>query len=101
MKRPSRRHLVSCDADLATRLGQAIAAYAQAAYPPGGSECSQVARETLLDTASLCAAHDGGELALPKRQLALLRAAVDWAGGKTDPASAAALQALVAGRRRA
>jgi hypothetical protein len=42
-----------------------IAPYA--GYPPGGSECAQVARETLLDTANECAAHSGGVLALNKR----------------------------------
>jgi hypothetical protein len=101
MKRTSRQHLVSCDAELAARLGQVVAAYAEAAYPRGGSECSQVAHETLLDTARLCAAHGGGELALPRRQLAMLRAAVDWAAEQTEPATANALQALVAGRQKA
>jgi hypothetical protein len=98
MKRPSRQHLVSCDAALAARLGQVVAAYAEAAYPAGGSECSQVARETLLDTARLCLAHDGGELALPKRQLAMLRAAVDWVGEQTDSATVTELRALVNGK---
>ena len=32
-------------------LSQAIQQYADAAYPPGGSECAQAARAGLLDTA--------------------------------------------------
>ena len=32
-------------------LAEAIQKYADAAYPPGGSECAQSAREGLLDTA--------------------------------------------------
>jgi len=101
MKQRGRQHLVSCDAELANQLGQAIAAYAEAAYPPGGSECGQMAREALLDTAHLCANHDGGELTLPRRQLAMLRAAVGWAGEQFDADSADAMKALVAGRRGA
>lgn len=69
---------LECDAETAAALGEAIAAFAQAAYPPGGSECAQVARETLLDTARACFAHRGGPLALRRRQLGQLRSAVDW-----------------------
>ena len=101
MKRQARQHRVECSAELATQLGRVIAAYAEAAYPPGGSECSQVARETLLDTARLCHAHDGSELALPKRQLAMLRAAVDWAGEQADPACSDTLRMLVAAKQEA
>ncbi|MCB1773608.1 MAG: hypothetical protein KDI88_08325 [Gammaproteobacteria bacterium] len=101
MKRPTRQHRVECGADLASQLGHIVAAYAEAAYPPGGSECGQVAREALLDTSRLCLAHDGGELALPKRQLAMLRAAVDWAGEQANPFWSTALQVLVGRKREA
>lgn len=75
-----KRRLVEfeCDAATAAALADAIRGYAHAAYPPGGSECAQVARETLLDTATRCAAHGGGRLPLPKRQLPQLRSAVSW-----------------------
>jgi hypothetical protein len=78
MKRTPRRYEVECDAADAGRLAEAIRAYAQAAYPPGGSECAQVARETLFDTAKHCAAHAGGVLVLNKRQLPMLRSALHW-----------------------
>ena len=69
---------VSCDAASASELARALRAYAHAAYPPGGSECAQVARDTLLDTAALCERHTAGTLQLRKRQLPVLRAAVRW-----------------------
>ena len=69
---------VSCDASRARELAHALRAYAHAAYPPGGSECAQVARSTLLDTASVCERHTGGMLQLRRRQLPMLRAAVRW-----------------------
>ena len=67
-----------CDAGMAHSLGRAIRSYAHAAYPPGGSECAQVAREALLDVARQCDAHRGGGLTLRKRMLPQLRAAVRW-----------------------
>lgn len=78
MKSRPRSVTVDCDSALAQRLGEAIRCYAEAAYPPGGSECAQVARETLLDTAAKCSGHAGGALELPKRQLAMLKAALRW-----------------------
>ncbi|MGD2119485.1 MAG: hypothetical protein PVG66_14075 [Chromatiales bacterium] len=58
-------------------IARAIAAYAQAAYPPGGTECSQVAHETLLDTARQIDNHTG-ELEIRRRQLPMLKAAINW-----------------------
>jgi hypothetical protein len=69
---------VSCSAAQAKQLAQALRAYVDAAYPPGGSECTQVARETLLDTAVSCAAHPGGALQLRKRQVPQIKAAIQW-----------------------
>jgi hypothetical protein len=74
-----------CDAGVAHGLGRAIRAYAHAAYPPGGSECAQVAREALLDVARQCDAHHSGSLALRKRTLPQLRAAVRWWLSTADP----------------
>jgi hypothetical protein len=75
-------------------LAQAIQAYAHAAFPPGGSECAQVSREALLDTARLCEQHAGGKLALNKRQLPQLRAAVSWYFSEVDPGNAAVGETL-------
>ena len=78
---------VSCDAETARNLGQAIRAYAHAAYPDGGSECAQVARQTLLETSALCESHADGPLVLRRRQLPLLRAAVRWFFSTAGPGS--------------
>jgi hypothetical protein len=69
---------IDCDAATARALSTAVSAYAHAAFPDGGSECAQVSREALLDTARACAGHGGGPLALRKRQLPQLRTAVAW-----------------------
>ncbi len=69
---------IDCDAASARELGRVLRAYASAAYPPGGSECAQVAHSTLLDTAAACEQHTGGALSLRRRQLPMLRAAVRW-----------------------
>jgi hypothetical protein len=78
VKARSRTVTVDCDAETARQAGDAVACYAEAAYPPGGSECSQVAREALLDTAARCRGHAGGRLDLPKRQVPLMKVALRW-----------------------
>jgi hypothetical protein len=80
--------------ELAGALAEAVTAYAHAAFPMGGSECAQVSREALLDTAGLCQAHQGGPLTLRKRQLAQLRAAVDWYFSEQAPTDSGAGDAL-------
>ena len=90
---------INCDAKTAHNLGQAIHAYAHAAYPDGGSECAQVARQTLLETAALCESHADGRLVLRRRQLPLLRAAVRWffsTEGPGDVESRPAVETLLA-----
>jgi hypothetical protein len=77
---------VACDAEMARELGNAITAYAHVAYPAGGSDCAQVAREALLDVARQCAAHPGGDLTLRRRMLPQLRAAVRWCLSDDGPA---------------
>ena len=91
--------MVSCDGPTAHRLARAIRAYTDAAYPEGGSECAQVARSALLDTAASCDAHESGDLAMRRRQLALLRACVRWYSsieGPGDVESGSQLEALLA-----
>lgn len=78
MKKTPRLVEFDCDADSAGKLADAIRAYTEAAYPRGGSECAQVAREALFDAAAHCAAHPGGPLSLNKRQLPMLRSALHW-----------------------
>ena len=73
------------DTEQARMLSIAVRTYAHAAFPDGGSECAQVSREALLDTAGLCGAHRGGQISLRRRQLPLLRAAVRWASSVDGP----------------
>jgi len=94
--------MIACDGATARTLGTAIRAYTQAAYPEGGSDCAQVARAALLDAAENCDAHDRGDLALRRRQLALLRACVRWyfsAEGPGDVESGSQLRNLL-GRKQ-
>jgi hypothetical protein len=73
---------IDCDRETAAALAEAIRTYAEAAYPPGGSECAQVAHQALKDTArsidSAAAAGAAGGLEIPRRQRAMLKTAVDW-----------------------
>ncbi len=87
--------MLEADDSQAATLARSIAAYAHAAFPKGGSECAQSSREALLETAHACQLHGGGELALRKRQLGLIRAALRWyadAYPDDDPASIAFLR---------
>lgn len=40
---------IECPPAMLKVLSEAIREYAEAAYPPGGSECGQVAKQALLD----------------------------------------------------
>ncbi len=81
---------VPCDGPTARTLALAIRAYTAAAYPEGGSECAQATRNALLDAAASCDRHDGGDLPLRRRQLALLRACVRWYFSEEGPGDVAA-----------
>lgn len=97
-KAKARTVAIHCDFHTAARLAQAIRGYADAAYPAAGSECSQVSRAALLDTAALCEAHSEGDLMLRRRQLALLRTGARWyfsEDGPGDVESLADLEALL------
>ena len=76
----SRSFTVRCTPAEAATLAEALRSYADAAYPAGGSECAQVARETLRDSAALIARDAAGAngAALRRRQRVLIRAATTW-----------------------
>jgi hypothetical protein len=75
----SRTLLIRCDPGQAVLLAEALSVYVDAAYPRGGSECAQVARETLLDSAAVIARDAGGAgAAISRRQRGLIRTAVKW-----------------------
>lgn len=79
-------------------LAEAISAFTEAAYPPGGSDCAQVARETLLTTAGQIRQADG-PAAASVRQRPLLKQAVQWYccefPGRCSESHEAALLALL------
>ena len=60
-------------------LIHAIQLYCDAAYPPGGSECGQAAREALLNTVQhLLHAQESGLVVLSRRLRPNLRAAIRY-----------------------
>jgi hypothetical protein len=77
---------IACGPEQARAIARVIRAYADAAFPAGGSECAQVSRATLLETAARCEQHAGGALSLRRRQLPVLRGAVRWALSEDGPA---------------
>ena len=72
--------LKAANQDEAQLLAEAINSYALAAYPPGGSECAQVSRETLQESARTIASDAASEhgAQLRRRQRTQLKAAVKW-----------------------
>lgn len=89
---------ITCDAATAQQLAMVVRAYSDAAYPMGGSECGQAAREALDDAAARCGLHPGGQLTLRKRLLPQLRAAISWFAGEQEPlsvGSAAVLESIL------
>lgn len=82
-----------------TLLPEALRDYADAAHPPGGSPCSQAAREHLLDLAGRLEAglqRHSEVLHYPRRMRATLRAAVQWRLEQTsDPRQADGFERLL------
>ena len=63
---------------------QLLAAYAEAAFPPGGSECARASREALTDLASRSREADG-HVDIGAGQRPMLKAAVKWYFARTPP----------------
>lgn len=92
------------DTGLQQTLCEAVRLYAEAAYPPGGSECAQVARESLLTAASSiheqCA--ENGHAEVSRRLRVQLKSALDYfaevnaANGKDVCSAVEQLQAILA-----
>jgi hypothetical protein len=95
---PGKTFTLHANADEAAHLAEALTAYAYAAFPPGGSECAQVSRETLLESARQIAgqAATAAGAQLRRRQRKVFKSALQWyfsAHGPGDPAQCAAMLA--------
>lgn len=82
--------VLTCDVMVRDILCQAIRDYAVAAYPPGGSDCAQVARYTLLELAGQIEAGINGvqgSVEISRRPRAMVRAAVNYLFDRGDAES--------------
>ena len=78
---------LSCDGMVRDILCTAIRDYAIAAYPPGGSDCAQVARYTLLELANQIEAGIVDAVAsveISRRPRAMIRAALQYHFDRAD-----------------
>jgi hypothetical protein len=85
----SRKIVLHCDVPARDILCAAIREYAHAAWPPGGSECAQTARYTLLELAADIDAGisaDSAAVEISKRPKAMIRAAIDYYFNRQDDA---------------
>ncbi len=77
---PGKLMTLELNTGLQQTLCEAVRLYAEAAYPPGGSECAQVARESLLSAASSideqCA--DTGYARVSRRLRTQLKSALEY-----------------------
>ena len=71
--------------DDATAIARAIIVYADAAYPPGGSECAQASNQTLKDLAMAIQQSYEIPFTYKKRQKPMLTAAVRWFYSTDNP----------------
>jgi hypothetical protein len=82
-------------------LAELLRRFTAAAYPPGGSDCAQVARETLFTTVERIEQYDAPAV-ISTRQRPLLKQAVQWYFAEISPQDRAAheqpLLALLAGK---
>ena len=69
---------IRLDIEASQAVGKALYAYADAAYPPGGSECSQASNQSLKQLAESFLIANKTPLKLKKRQLPMIKAAIRW-----------------------
>ena len=83
----SRKISLSCDVPTRDILCAAIREYAYAAYPQGGSECTQLARYTLLELAAEINAGisaDNLSIEISKRPKSMVKAALEYYFNRQD-----------------
>jgi hypothetical protein len=91
----SKKLTLQCSQAMCELLANVLRRYADAAYPKGGSECSQSARESLLMSADeiVSAWHQASQSTLISKRLRVMaRAAVEYhaqqlAAGEAGPAN--------------
>ena len=66
------------DGETAGQIAKAVYIYADAAYPPGGSECAQATNQALKELAGRISRSTDQAFILKKRQLPLIKAAIRW-----------------------
>lgn len=91
MAQQDKTFLLRCAPEFAHALATALEVYAEAAYPPDGSECAQVAHQTLMESARAVrasAASEDGAL-LRRRQRSHFKAAIKWYFGDEGPGDSA------------
>ena len=78
-------------------LAQILGVYVKSAYPPGGSECTQATRSSLLQLAERIKdkAVEEEIILLRRRQLPLLRNAVEWYFSEVQPDMNSVREALL------
>ena len=69
---------LSLDERTAVAIATAVYVYADAAYPPGGSECAQATNQSLKQLAQAIGNSAEIPFTYKKRQRAMLKAAVSW-----------------------
>lgn len=84
---PSRTFRLYCTPEQAGEVALALETYALAAYPPGGSECAQVAHQALLDSARLIR-ESGAGADLRRRQRVMLKGGIAWYYSPDGPGEA-------------
>lgn len=86
---------IHADSALCGQLASALRFYAGAAYPPGGSECGQSAREALLNVAIQLEAAGGESVQISRRIKPRLKAAIEYYAEQNEAVDPQVLLALL------
>lgn len=89
---PRKHFRIQCDPEVAELLARQILFYTSAAYPPGGSDCAQAAREAMLGAADTIRndVASSGSASASVRIRAMLKAAVKYYYSQFDETDRAA-----------
>ena len=76
---------LTLDEQTALAIATAVFVYADAAYPPGGSECAQASNQSLKQLAEAIRNSPKVPFSYKKRQRAMLKAAIRWFYSEQNP----------------